>query len=432
MKYLYGDSEPFPLQYDFLKTLELFMKAATRVVQLESEVSNAQREAQETAAAEARTLEALEGFHAGAAHALQEAALKSGQPVANEYVTALRDHGQRLVEERRRALQTAQEREATALTSRSRQGADEIKTSLETFFRTARLPVLGTEVSCRVVDPKSSELAATFTHPLGLVTSFTLPTDNGWQAMRRVSEFATEVEPKVGVKKKWLKQEVSAETERLDDYFLGGFVLSDHKALIRLRRKADQPDALVFKLARSKGSASGEVEHPGDPRADALPGHLDQHDAATLERLWNALLESTVEALNRRERMISLTVDSTDALANRLGVEVVTRLVTLFAPTVIELAKRSPNNHELTLKCETSAGKREELYLRKSELLKQLQPLPSGGRAIFEPLGLSQWVPPVTAPPPPLAPPTLRPAHDPTPADLGDLTQPGIKPGGLR
>ena len=41
-------------------------------------------------------------------------------------------------------------------------------------------------------------------------------------------------------------------------------------------------------------------------------------------------------------------------------------------PTVVEIARRSPNDHELTLKREGDDGKREELYLRKSELLGKL------------------------------------------------------------
>ena len=37
MRYLYGDSAPFPHSFNFLSTLEAFMAAAARIVQLESE-----------------------------------------------------------------------------------------------------------------------------------------------------------------------------------------------------------------------------------------------------------------------------------------------------------------------------------------------------------------------------------------------------------
>ncbi|WP_205633644.1 hypothetical protein [Labilithrix luteola] len=79
----------------------------------------------------------------------------------------------------------------------------------------------------------------------------------------------------------------------------------------------------------------------------------------------------------------------------------VVRLVTMFAPTVREIAKRSPNEFELSLKMENDGGRREELYLRKDQLTSKLQPLSSAGRQVFAPLGLDTWVPGVTTAPPP-------------------------------
>ena len=37
MRYLYGDSAPFPHSYNFLSTLESFIGAAARIVKLDSE-----------------------------------------------------------------------------------------------------------------------------------------------------------------------------------------------------------------------------------------------------------------------------------------------------------------------------------------------------------------------------------------------------------
>lgn len=66
------------------------------------------------------------------------------------------------------------------------------------------------------------------------------------------------------------------------------------------------------------------------------------------------------------------------------------------------IAKRSPNEFELTLKVESEGGRREELYLRKDVLIGALQPLPAKGRDVFAPLGLDSWVPPMTTAPPPV------------------------------
>ena len=85
------------------------------------------------------------------------------------------------------------------------------------------------------------------------------------------------------------------------------------------------------------------------------------------------------------------------------ALRLVERMVALFAPTVAEITARSPNPHELSLKRETDEGKREELYLRREELHRKMEPLPAEGRRIFGPLGLEAWMPGVTQAPPPVS-----------------------------
>jgi hypothetical protein len=62
----------------------------------------------------------------------------------------------------------------------------------------------------------------------------------------------------------------------------------------------------------------------------------------------------------------------------------------MFAPIVAEIARRSPNALELSLKCETDGGRREELYLRKKDLVAKLEPLTPPARALFAPLALTR------------------------------------------
>ena len=58
------------------------------------------------------------------------------------------------------------------------------------------------------------------------------------------------------------------------------------------------------------------------------------------------------------------------------------------APTVVEISKRSPNPQELSLKHEDDSGRREEIYLRKQDLLSKLEPLDRESRAVFGPFAL--------------------------------------------
>jgi hypothetical protein len=105
----------------------------------------------------------------------------------------------------------------------------------------------------------------------------------------------------------------------------------------------------------------------------------------------------------------------------------------MFAPTVREIAKRSPNEFELSLKQENDSGRREEIYLRKEQLVSNLQPLSSVGREVFAPLGLDTWVPGLTTAPPPVAVthslPPVPPSHVPqSPPSSTVVAVPSVPP----
>jgi hypothetical protein len=53
-----------------------------------------------------------------------------------------------------------------------------------------------------------------------------------------------------------------------------------------------------------------------------------------------------------------------------------------------EIARRSPNAHELSLKVENDSGRREEIYLRKAQLVSSLSSVTPKERGVFDPLGL--------------------------------------------
>jgi hypothetical protein len=69
------------------------------------------------------------------------------------------------------------------------------------------------------------------------------------------------------------------------------------------------------------------------------------------------------------------------------------RLLRLLAPTVNEIARRSPNASELSLKTEDDNGRREEIYVKKDELAAHIEPLGEREKALFLPLKLlrDQW-----------------------------------------
>ena len=407
MRFLYGDSQPFPLGYNFLATLEVFMTSATRIVQLESEARELTRQADEVANGRMKGLEALDQFHTVVMRAVRDTAQKVQHAHALEYAQKISEFASHYVDEHRRATMGASERESGQCRTDNDRRIGEQRAQLESFLKLAKLPVLATKVSMRLVtEGKDSrhQMSAIFDNPDGIQTAFTLGTGKiaAWAMPRKVSELAQGVDLLVGVDKSWLRGTVTPKQVNVDEWIVTQFDLADDSFALTVRRKLAEKESLQFQLRRTEQGLSGVVEHPGQPNAEALNGQLGSADLANLERVWHAVRLATREVLDHKEQLLTVSLDGNPVFEGGLVIPFVVRLVTMFAPTVREIAKRSPNEFELSLKQETDGGRREEVYLRKDQLVSQLHPLSSIGREVFAPLGLDTWVPGLTTAPPPV------------------------------
>ena len=408
MRFLYGDSAPFPLGYNFLATLEVFMTAATRIVQLESDSRELSRQSAEVAAARVKGLEALDQFHNVVMRAVQDTAQKVQHAHALEYAQKVAQFASSYVDEHRRTTLGASERESAQFRTENDRRVTEQRQQLESFLKVAKLPVQGTKIGMQLFSEGKDarhQITAVFDNPDGIQTSFTLGTSKSpaWAMPRKVGELAQGIELSVGVDKSWLRGTVSPKQVNVDDWVITQFDLADDAFGLTLRRKLAERETLHFELRRSEQGLAGIVEHPGEPNAEALNGQLGGGDIAALERVWQALRLACRDVIDHKEQLVTVSLDGSPVFEGGLVIPFVVRLVTMFAPTVREIAKRSPNEFELSLKHENEGGRREEVYLRKEQLVQRLQPLSAIGREIFAPLGLDSWVPGVTAPPPPVS-----------------------------
>jgi hypothetical protein len=419
MRFLYGDSAPFPLGYNFLATLEVFMTAATRIVQLESDAREVTRQTEELAAGRMKGLEALDQFHTVVMRAVQDTAQKVQHAHALEYAQKVAQFASSYVDEHRRATIGASERESMQCRTENDRRIAEQRQQLEGFLKVARLPVLATKVSMRLVTEGKDarhQMSAVFDNPDGIQTAFNLGASKvgAWALPRKVSELAQGVDLLVGVDKSWLRGTVTPKQVNVDEWIITSFDLADDAFALTIRRKLAEKESLAFQLFRTEGGLSGTVEHPGQPNAEALNGQLGTSDLAALDRVWQAVRLAAREVLEHKDQLVTVSLDGNPVFEGGLVIPFVVRLVTMFAPTVREIAKRSPNEHELSLKQESEGGRREEVYLRKEQLVSKLQPLSSIGREVFAPLGLDTWVPGLTTAPPPVvasvppAPPSSR------------------------
>ncbi|MBS2016999.1 MAG: hypothetical protein JST00_29195 [Deltaproteobacteria bacterium] len=408
MRFLYGDSAPFPLGYNFLATLEIFMTTATRIVQLEQETRESARTVEETAQARVKGLEALEQFHTVVMRAVQDTAQKVQHAHALDYAARVAEFASGYVDNHRRAAVGANERESVQARAESEKRMTEQRQQLEVFLKAARLPVGATKFSLRLAGEGKDvrhHVSAVFDNPDGIQTVFKLDAARvpAWAMPRKVSEFAQGVDLMVGIDKSWLRGTVSAKQVNVDEWIVTQAEMSDDSFELVLRKRMTEKEVLHFKMVRGEGGLRGIVEHPGLPGAEQVDGSLGPADVVALDRVWQALRLAMRELVEHKEQLVNVTLDGQPVFDGGLVIPFVIRLVAMFAPTVREIAKRSPNEHELSLKQETDGGRREEVYLRKEQLVSRLQPLSSTGREVFAPLGLDGWVPGVTNAPPPVA-----------------------------
>src|ERR1700733_13441629 len=116
MRYLFGDSTPFPLAFDFLQTLEAFMTAGTCVILLEHRARKLAEERRRAHGERQKGLEALERFHETVLWSVNGAVMPQ-HPYAADYARRLVERAIGLVSEQRREVQDAHDQDAARTAS---------------------------------------------------------------------------------------------------------------------------------------------------------------------------------------------------------------------------------------------------------------------------------------------------------------------------
>lgn len=395
MRYLFGDSTPFPLSFDFLATLDAFVGCAGIVVRLEAETRVQEKRVREEAETRTRLVDNVDRFHRTVLKAMRDTASRTVEREVIDYANDLTEHATQYVDMKRISAANATERDVAQLKMDQGRRREDARAALKAFFAAATLPVLDSAWSMKlegVGREAVHEISVVETHADGIVCSLVLDANavNEWRVPRKVSDFVPGLELMVGAKRSWFNKSVQRDLLKLDEFILSGFELDDDHAEIRLRRRLEQrEDSLVFVLRRIDAELFAEVRHPDDHEVDQmLSAQVEPHDRPHLERFWQVLRRSVAPMAAFRSRMTALQLDGSDVFESDAAGEVVDRLVDILALTAQEVARRSPNINELSLKEEGTDGRRREIYLRKDDLVRKLEPLTPEDRSRFVPLAL--------------------------------------------
>jgi len=418
-QYLYGDSEPFPEQYDFLAAIRAFVTCASRALELEYEADGLERSLGEQAQSNLYNLEALQKFFSGLVDVVSERAARSAAPQAvGPYANRLIEQIEGFADQARASRAKDIDDNQLRVTSAIRDKRAEMRDVLSTYLLGEPLPVESWADALELAGT-APHGQAVLTHPGEIVTSFALDVgrDEKWSRPRRVGDLVTGVNVQVGFKKAFLRSSLMPEHQVLDEFFVSGVELGPDSAEVRLRRKMDHPrDSFAISVEPDhEGTTIVRIARHDDQDVSQTPHTCQGEDAIRIEAFVDVLRTECESLLARRKRLLWAQLDGRDVLETGTVHALFTRIVERLAPMAAEVSRRSPSPHELSLKVERPDGRREELYVRKKELVAMITPLPPEAQVLFQRLAI--FAPDSTAGGIPAAAPTPAiPPAAPTPA----------------
>lgn len=372
MRYLYADSEPFPLGYDFLASLESLIRHAAIASDHIWRLSTAESQIEQAVKANTESQALIERFGDQAEGALGTVIVTAP---SHPLVTAL---GEELVEAVRNATarrlaesDSMLKRSNATLLAEVSEHRDGARAELEQFLLEAELDATTRDAT---IELRDGHYAIEATRQLAGEISVTYAIDRNrfttWSEPRKLASIADLDELQVGLKKKFLRSDMTREMVRVADHtILSVFLQADH-AEIQIAKKGA---TMLLSLDREPDGVAASIERAQSKSHSMFPAVPT--DAQKLATLWATLEEVSNEALSHRQAVVDVQVDGVDVFAIEQPEMLLDRLLEIYAPVVAEIARRSPSPRELSLKVEHTDGRREERYVKKATLMGFLEGL---------------------------------------------------------
>ena len=220
-----------------------------------------------------------------------------------------------------------------------------------------------------------------------------------------------------------VRKSVKMKTHKLGSQLVLAVTQSEAHTAVRLRASQEYDDAGYDIACDENGGLRvtrvGKGGEPGDAFApDAEDSKVLREFVNSLGNLANPLAGSKVEVMTAALDGVAIDSHQDPAI-------LVHRLVDEMAPTVIEIAKRSKSGTELVLKRVVGSNRREEIFASKVDLQGRIDELPEDRRLAFAPLGLDVQVP---APPRAMGSATMPVSHVKTTTRLSENAHSGSVP----
>lgn len=389
-RFLYGDSQPFPGGYDFLAALKQYVAAAAQALALTSEADELERSLGDKAQEHLYAIEALSAFFDSIDSAIADRTARSGAsqivgPYATELLTAAEQIHARAKALRARELDGA----SGEVTARIRDRRGQIRAVVADYLLLDPLPVLSWAISLNLVsEPATGQVE--LEHPANVSSSFTvdIARDPNWSRPRRLGDVAPGMVMQVGFKKAFLRSSLHPDVVTLDELVISSIELGPDSLELHLRRRSDAPrDAFVLSIDPDESGAAVRITRFDERSGGSEPPfEATGEEAQRVHDLAAVLRGECAALLANKKRLLSAQLDGHDVFERGLVPTLLSRIGERLVPTAAEVSRHSPNPEELSLKIERDGGRREEVYLRKAELVALVAPLSAENQQLFSQL----------------------------------------------
>lgn len=390
MKYLYGDSTEFQMHIDFLRLLNNFVETGVKTINLENAVFDLKETIMDRRRLKNSVTDEMDNFILTVENAIGGAVSRSKeQETIVKYAQKSREFLKTFIEDGKTKFTDEIFQEIAQFEKKIDEADETNRKTLESFFIYDPIPIIGKIYTLKAAE-KGFSARVQVDSEEGISCFYEIASSEStfWKGNVKARDFVKGIEIPARMKKPFLKKDLVPDIVSIDDFLLGDLILSDKELEVVFRKRAD-PNSERFRLKMNlKGDFSVDVSHAEENGVDksinAVPELNNELNILRLQELGEKIVEQTNNLYPKKQKLKTILLKDRDVFEENLVYDLMQKVAQIFAPTVAEIKKRSPSNVELSLKSEDESGKRNEIYLKKSQVKEKLAAINEKGAKLLE------------------------------------------------
>lgn len=390
MSRVYGDSTPFPHDLDYIHMLRDGVDCAVRLLSAQHSI----RVAEERAAAAERVKRSEVGELNALFERVQAVAIGStpeGMEVVGRASSQIAAGARAVVDGAIRELESRVGSEVSQSAQIVDKAREASANAMQQFLERHAPPESRLCLQL-TANPEVNVGHVTLVAPFGVSAVFgvAIPSSHVWSRPRRVADLLPHVEIQMPKEAGFISKRVEMAPMRLERLFVSDLTFAERSGVLRLRKGPGTGSGYELRIDLETAVKLVICPVRDDGGVDEQQSlQLQGDDQATMLALWQGVVQSTVDLMHLRQRMVSATFNAQPLLELEAPHAVAEAMIQHMAPVISEISRRSGAPGELVLRRNLGEGRREETYCTHAELLEKILVLPPDLREVFSSLRLS-------------------------------------------